>query len=126
MVGNSVSAARKHFMILGESIALKLDRRNRYAAVVDVGGFTGKSVHYQENQNSYSDGNASWFDNNKWDHLQSSFNTKFRAEFVPIPEPRARLLLTIGLSIVFWRRRPAFENRDLRLVSRREYCLQQS
>ncbi|HWX19501.1 MAG TPA: PEP-CTERM sorting domain-containing protein [Candidatus Binatia bacterium] len=84
--------------ILVDNISLTLTPGSRYAAVVDLEGYSGKSVDFQFNQNSYAQGNASWFGgvNPGWLYLNSPYNTTFQAEFSVVPEPAN--LLGLGLA----------------------------
>ena len=81
-----------------DNIDLTLTPNARYAAVVDLEGFAGKSVFFQYNQNSYDQGNASWLDGigPQWEYLNSTYNTEFRAQFYTVPEPGS--LLGLGLA----------------------------
>jgi hypothetical protein len=66
-----------------EDIDLHLTEGTRYAVIFDFGnGYNGPSIHWQENQNSYPDGNMTLWNPPLWHHLNSEWNTKFRAEFV--------------------------------------------
>ena len=90
--------------VLVDNIALSLTPGNLYAGVVDLQGYSGPSVHYQFNQFSYTGGDASWLDGGtEWHFLNSGWNTKFRAEFVP--EPSTLLILTLGAAGLLIRRR---------------------
>lgn len=84
--------------VLVDNIDLALTPGSRYAAVVDLQSYRGKSVDFQFNQNSYQLGNASWFGglNPNWVYLDSTYNTAFRAEFYAVPEPAH--LLGLGLA----------------------------
>ena len=63
--------------VLVDNINLTLTPTTRYAAVIDLEGYGGKSVYFQYNQNSYGQGNASWFAgfNPAWEYLNSTYNT---------------------------------------------------
>jgi hypothetical protein len=90
--------------VLVDNIGLSLTPGNLYAAVVDLQGYSGLSVHFQFNQLSYTGGDASWLDGGaNWQFLNSGWNTKFRAEFVP--EPSTLLVLTLGAAGLLPRRR---------------------
>lgn len=91
--------------ILVDNINLSLLPDTRYAAVIDLGAFAGKSVLFQFNQNSYNQGNASWLagSNPHWEYLTSTYNTQFRAEFYTIPEPASLLGLSL-ISLIFLNR----------------------
>jgi hypothetical protein len=90
--------------VLVDNIALSLTPGNLYAAVVHLQGYSGLSVQFQFNQFSYTDGDASWLDGGTdWHFLNSGWNTKFRAEFVP--EPSTPLILTFGAAGLLIRRR---------------------
>lgn len=86
--------------VLVENINLPLVTGELYGAVVDLLGYSGPSVHFQFNQNSYSDGDASWY-RGGWRFLNSGWNTKFRATFVPEPTS----LLSLGLGVILLMRR---------------------
>ena len=83
--------------VLVDNINLTLTPGSRYAAVIDLEGYRGNSVNFQFNQNSFDQGNASWFGgvNPSWVYLDSIYNTEFRAEFYTVPEPAN--LLGLGL-----------------------------
>jgi hypothetical protein len=82
--------------ILVDDINLTLTPGLRYAAVVDLNGYSGRSLDFELNQKSYDQGNASWFGGPggipTWNYLNSPYNTEFRAEFQTIPEPGSFLL----------------------------------
>jgi hypothetical protein len=84
--------------ILVDNINLTLTPGARYAAVIDFDGYRGQSAFFEYNQNSYSDGNASWFGgiNPTWVYLNSTYNTEFRAEFFAVPEPANLLALALA------------------------------
>ena len=88
--------------VLVDNIGLQLATGDLFAAIVDLRGYTGRSVHWQENQDSYSNGDASWFGKGRWRWLDSGWNTKFRAELVP--EPGTLAMLGVGLAGVLIRR----------------------
>ena len=80
-----------------DNIDLTLTPGLRYAAVVDPHGAAIRSLYFEQNQNSYNQGNASWFGvggdpHPVWWYLNSTYNTEFRAEFQNIPEPGSFLL----------------------------------
>lgn len=75
--------------MLVDNINLTLAPGSIYAALVDLEGYGGKSLNFQFNQNSYNQGNGSWYGgglNPGWRYLVPTYNTEFRAEFT-IPEP---------------------------------------
>lgn len=86
-------------------INLALAPGNLYAVVYHTDG-VGDSIRFQVNQNSYNAGDASWADNyNDWQYLNSNWNTQFRAEFGPVPEPTAFAVLGFGALLLLRRRR---------------------
>jgi hypothetical protein len=86
--------------VLVSNINLTLQPGARYAAVIDLEGYEGSSVHYQQNQNSYDQGRASWFNSGTWDYLTSTYNTSFRAEFSAVPEPEGFKILFAALLVL--------------------------
>jgi len=100
-VGDALYSVQKNWPDVGgdvkvDNIGLALPEGALYAAIVDLEGYNGPSVHYQRNQDSYSDGDASWFRYSTWYYLDSGWNTKFRARFIPTPGALAALGL-LGL-----------------------------
>jgi hypothetical protein len=83
-----------------DQINLGLSPGSRYAAIVDLRGYAGPSVHFEFNQDSYKQGNAAWYAgvNPSWKYLDSTYNTEFRAEFFGVPEPGG--LLALGLAAI--------------------------
>jgi hypothetical protein len=89
------------------NLNLNLTPGAHYAAILDLGGYTGPSVLFQKNQNSYDQGNGAWrLGNGNWEYLQAGYNTAFRAEFAPIPEPMALSLAAGALLLVIARGAP--------------------
>jgi hypothetical protein len=85
--------------VVVNNINLALAPGTLYAAVIDFNGFRGQSVFFEQNQNSYNHGNASWFGgivNPTWVYLNSTYNTQFRAEFLAVPEPTNLLALFLA------------------------------
>jgi hypothetical protein len=84
--------------ILVDNINLTLTPGSRYAAVFDFNGYRGSSVFFEYNQNSYNQGNASWFGgiNPAWVYLNSTYNTEFQAQFLAVPEPANLLPLALS------------------------------
>lgn len=85
-------------------ISLQLGHGSLYGVVVDLQGYSGQSVHYNTNRNSYTGGNG-WWRNGAGEWMDfPSLNTKFRAEF--IPEPATFAAVSFGLLALLrrWRK----------------------
>lgn len=66
--------------VLIDNIHLTLEEGVRYAAVVDLLGYNGESVHWMMNVTGNPAGDASWW-NVTWQYLNSGWSTEFRARF---------------------------------------------
>lgn len=97
---NFVSVAGDNFVSV---IGLALTPGNMYAAIVDMNGYTGTSVHFMLNVTGNPTGDASWF-NGTWQFLNSGWSTKFRAEFI-VPAPGVLALLGLAGAATPRRRR---------------------
>jgi len=77
------------------NIGLALTPGTMYAAIVDMNGYSGQSVHWMTNVTGNPTGDASWW-NGSWNFLNSGWSTKFRAEFNEVPGPGALALLGVA------------------------------
>lgn len=82
---------------LASGINLALTRGSLYGAVLDFGGFTGKSMKFA--LGTYKHGQAEWLTSSGWDPLYppNTVNAQFTAQFQnTVPEPATLLMLGSG------------------------------